>query len=250
MRIGQHAVFAQIHKSDDIAGFVVSAPLIRNPHFYAGNIHARRHIRELRREIVIIVSKKMTKEKMPVFVVIVGIDRKFRCLRAAFCVDGLRFRILLRSQCRNREFAKLHCCFQTEQCSASPNERRTCCHRHVSGLNRFYDFILFPVVFQFQIFRIKVERRIRVVRHVEFQFAAHRRVHRRLYLLIEIEIRFPPCACRQCGVVGLVRFYSHLYLDRTLRLQLHSARAKHLIQRSEGEFHVQQIEFFLVFLLV
>ena len=244
----KHTVFAQVHKADDVSRLVVGTARICNPHFNARNVDARRHIRQLRSKFVVVFAEEMRQEEVSVFVVFVGIDAESGLLCAALCVDGLRFAVLLRHKRRYGQFAELQLGFHTEKRRATFDERRPGGHRHVARLDAFDDFIFFAFILKFEVLGVEIEGCIGVVRHVEFQLIAHRRIDSCLNFLVEVEVGFATCACRECRVVGLVRLYAHLHLYATLRLELHPTRSEHLFQRSERELHVENIK--LVFALI
>ncbi len=137
----------------------------------------------------------------------------------------------------------------TEQCRASFDERRTGSHAYVTGLDIFYDVVFLAFELKFEILRVEVECSVGVIRHVEFQLVAHRSVNGRLDFLVEIEVSLTPRRQRQCGIIGFVRLYTHLQLNRTLRLQLYSTRTEHLLQRTESEVHIKNIERLFLLLL-
>ena len=175
---------------------------------------------------------------MTVFVVVVRIHLKFGSLRAAFGTYGFCFRFLLRSHCRNTEFAKLQVSFYPEKSCASTDERTIELHAHITGLYVFDNIVFLAFVSQFHHLLVEFERRFGVVIHSEVHFVAHRAVYVHLNFHIELWYKVRSLTFGKCRVFHTVVLHAQNNFRRALRFNLHTTRAKNFIGRTDIEFHV------------
>ena len=143
---GKMTALAKVHESDKVACLLEASAFVRHPHFYTCDFDTGSDIGQARAKTVVVVAEEMTEKEVAVLLVLVGVDSELGSLCAALAAHRLRFRLLLRDKRCRRELAELQLCLQTEQRRASADERRPCCHRHVTGFYALYNIVLLAFV--------------------------------------------------------------------------------------------------------
>ena len=188
----------------------------------------------------------MSDKEVAVFVIIVSIHFKFGSLRTSFGTYGFCFRFLLRSHCRNAQFAKLQVSFYPEKCCASANKRTVELHAYITGLYVFDNVVFLTFVGKFYHLLVEFERRFGVVIHSEVHFVAHRAVYVHLNFHIELWYKVRSLTFGKCRVFHTVVLHAQNNFRRTLCLDLYTAGAKNFIGRTDIEFHVGHRKFIFV----
>ena len=187
----------------------------------------------------------MCEEEVAVFIVVVSLDVEGCELASALRAHTHRTRFLLAYHGLQVEFSKLQVRTDTEQGGGTRHERVVGWKRDVTCFNQFHDFVLLALVLQFQVLRVEVEGRIRVVVDVEVHLVAHLRVHREVDFLVEVETRHLAVALRQRWVVSELVVVAEFQFCRTLRLDLHATRTEYLFRWTQVEVHVREVELLL-----
>ena len=201
-------------------------------------------------ERVVVVVEVLCQEEVAVGVILVGAYLELCRLHSALRGDGLGLGVLLRDEAGDGQLAELELGLHAEEGRTAAYEARPGGHAYVAGLYVLDYFVFLPLVGELEVLGVEVERGVGVVGHVELHLVAHRGVDVGLDFLVEVEESLAAVAQREGGIVGLVALYAERELRRTGGGETHAAGAEHLVQRAQGEVHVQDVEGLLLLLLV
>lgn len=227
---GHDLALADVGEGHEVAALRIVALLVGYPDFDARYLYARRHVGQLRREVVVVVAEILGQKEVAVLVILVGAYLEVGCLGTPFRAYALRFAVLLRHEAGHRQFAELKLGLDAEKRRRAAYERRSCRHADITGFDGLDDVVFFPLVGQLEVFRVEVEGGVGVVGHVEFHAVADAGVDGGLDFLVEVEECLAARGHRQRGIVGLVRRYPHLDLHVALGLQLNASGAEYLLE--------------------
>ena len=239
-------ILTQIHQRHNVARLVIITALIRNPHLYTIDCHAACYIGQGFHRILILVTEVVTQEEVTVLVITINRHLKTGRLCTTFARYRLALAVLLRQQCLHAQLAKLQIRLNTKQRRTSLYQTAIQVHRHITRLYRLNNIILFPLEIQFQVLLIKAERRLRIIVHIEVQLIAHLTIHTQLNLLIKIEYVIIARTLCQRRIIHILMLKTKQQFRRTLQLQLHATRTKHLIRRTDIKLHIGNIKLALV----
>ena len=142
----------------------------------------------------------------------------------------------------------MHVSTETKETGGSLHQRVVRWEGHAACLHQFDYLVFLAFVFQFQVLRVEIEGRIRVIAQVHVHLVAHLSVHAQVYLLVEVQAGGPAVSDGQRGVVCILQRGSELELCRALGLDSYTAGAENLLCRTQTEVHVHKVE--LIFTLV
>ena len=154
---------AQVHECHNITRLIVIVALVGDPHLDTRDVHTRRHQRQARAPLIVMITEEVGQEKVAVLVILVGRDVKLTGLGSAIAAHGFRLAILLRHEGSCREFAELQFRFDTKQGSATMYQRRTGSHAHITGFDVLDDLVFLTFVSQLQVLAVEVKCRSSII---------------------------------------------------------------------------------------
>ena len=155
----------------------------------------------------------------------------------------MRSRFLLSNHRLQFQAPKLHICAQTKQTLSTTNERRLRGHRHITRLNEFDNLVFLPLVAQFEILCIKVERGFRVVVEVHIHLVTHLSVERKIHLFVEVKAKDTAITLRQGRIVRPSVVCPQFQFCTSLRAYSYTSWAENFLCGSERKLHIGEIKF-------